>query len=221
MKQTNFDGRNKTVFGLLNWTPAALLLVALGVAACGDLPSTATSNPGSQNSTADGQNEAAAGIDSVKVKELEKGFRIESDEFSESNRKWYKPKLVPKFTNKNGIYCYFQTENGKPSNLRFRVQYYSDDWLFFDKVQFSIDGKAFDYIPSKTETDAGNGGYIWEWFDESLTDADKELVYALSNAQNAKMKLIGKYSDVKVITKEQVKGIKQTLDLYNAMGGKY
>lgn len=163
-----------------------------------------------------------ARVDSNKIKDLEKYFRIKSDEFSNDNKKWYRPKSSPLYTNANGIYCYFQTENGMPSNLRFRLQYYSDDWLFFGKVQFSIDGKAFDYIPMDTETDSGNGGYIWEWFDESITESDKELINALSNAKSAKMKLIGRqYYDTKTITKEQLNGIKRTLELYQAMGGQY
>ena len=35
---------------------------------------------------------------------------------------------------------------------------------------------------------------IWEWFDESVTSSDRELIYALSNAENAKMKVIGSQS---------------------------
>jgi hypothetical protein len=122
----------------------------------------------------------------------------------------------------NGIYCYFQTENNIPSNLRFRVQYHADDWLFISRIQFSIDGKAYDYIPSDVETDSGNGGRIWEWFDESLDSSDKELIDALANAKSAKMKLIGKqYHDIKAITTEQINSIKRTLEMYNAMGGNY
>jgi hypothetical protein len=160
-------------------------------------------------------------IDSGKVKELEIHFRKRKDEFSNTNKTWYEPKTAPKYTNRNGIYCYFQTENGVPSNLRFRMQYYSDDWLFFSKVQFSIDGKAFDYIPNKTERDSGDGGHIWEWFDESVSESDTELINALSNAKSAKMKLIGQqYFDIKTISKEQLISIKRTIDLYKAMGGK-
>lgn len=161
-------------------------------------------------------------IDSAKVKQLEKSFRIKTDEFSNDNKKWYKPKSAPTYTNANGIYCYFQTENGMPSNLRFRLQYYNDDWLFFSRVQFSIDGKAYEYIPVNTETDSGNGGYIWEWFDESISESDKELIIALSNAKSAKMKLIGKqYYDTKTINQSQINAIKQTIDLYRAMGGQF
>lgn len=163
-----------------------------------------------------------ASIDSVKAKSLHKYFRVRNDEFSNSNKKWYEPANAPKYTNVNGIYCYFQTENDLPSNLRFRVQYHADKWLFFNRIQFSIDGKAFEYFPSDVETDSGNGGRIWEWFDESLTSSDKELIEALANAKSAKMKLIGKqYHDIKTITAEQINSIKRTLDMYDAMGGNY
>ncbi len=162
-----------------------------------------------------------AKIDSAKIKELKKFFRIKKDEFSTTGKTWYTPKSAPRYTNRNGLYCYFQTENGIPSNFRFRMQYYSDDWLFFSKVQFSIDGKAYEYVPMDTETDNGDGGRIWEWFDESVSESDKELINALANAKSAKMKLIGRqYFDIKNITQEQIKSIKRTLELYQAMGGK-
>ena len=163
-----------------------------------------------------------AKIDSLKIKELIKSFSKKYDEFSNNNSTWYTPKTAPKFANANGIYCYFQTENGIPINLRFRLQYLANDWLFFDKVQFSIDGKAYDYVPTKTETDSGNGGYIWEWFDESITESEKDLINALANAKSAKMKLNGKqYFDVKNISKTQINSIKQTLELFKAMGGEF
>lgn len=161
-------------------------------------------------------------VDSLKIKELTKHFRINSDEFSNEDKKWYQPKTAPRYTNSNGIYCYFQTENGIPSNLRFRVQYFAENWLFFSVIKFSVDGKAFEFIPNDTQTDSGNGGYIWEWCDQNLTIADKELIYALANAKNAKMKFIGsQYADVKTITQEQINSIKQTIELYNALGGQY
>jgi hypothetical protein len=163
-----------------------------------------------------------AKIDSLKIKGLAKYFSKKNDEFSNNNSTWFTPKTAPKFANANGIYCYFQTENGIPNKLRFRIQYHAEDWLFFDKVQFSIDGKAYDYIPTKTETDSGNGGSIWEWFDESIIESDKDLINALANAKSAKMKLNGKqYYEVKTISKAQINSIKQTLEYYKAMGGEY
>ena len=161
-------------------------------------------------------------IDSAKITELEPFFEAKKDEFNPDGLVWHKPKSAPKYTNRNGIYVYFQSINGMPSNLRLRLQYHSDDWLFLKKVQFSIDGKAYEFIPMNTETDSGNGGRIWEWFDEPIGKSNTELLNALSNAQSAKMRLIGRqYYDIKNLTKTQITDIQRTLDLYKAMGGDY
>jgi len=168
------------------------------------------------------QFQSTAKIDSAKVKELSKFFRQKKDEFSNNNRTWYEPKSAPEFTNRNGLYCYFSTENEVPSNLRLRFQYHAEDWLFFSRIQFSIDGTAYEYIPYDTETDSGNGGKIWEWCDQALTPTDKDLIYALANAKAAKMKIIGRqYHDTKVVSADQITDIKRTLELYNALGGNY
>ncbi|HWB24684.1 MAG TPA: hypothetical protein VG738_04350 [Chitinophagaceae bacterium] len=164
---------------------------------------------------------SAPAVDSAKIKDLLKYFSVKKDEFSTTNTVWYGVKTIPDYVNVNTIYCYFGTDNGVADNLRFRIQYTADDWLFFKQVQFSIDGKAFEYEPSDTKTDNGDGR-IWEWFDEGLTSADKDLIYALANAKTAKMKLIGThYYSVKEITQSQITGISRTLDLYKAMGGSY
>ena len=161
-------------------------------------------------------------VDSTKMKELIPFFEVKKDEFDPKGKTWYKPKSAPKYTNRNGIYLYFGVQEGKVMALRFRVQYYDDDWLFFKKIQFSIDDNAYEYYPSNTETDCGDGGYIWEWFDEALTGSDKSLIYALVEAKSAKMKFIGRqYYDIKSISSTQITDMKRTLDLYRAMGGTY
>ena len=161
-------------------------------------------------------------VDSAKIKDLLPYFNAKKDEFDPDGKTWYKPKSAPRYTDQNGIYLYFAVHNNKTMPLRFRVQYYSDDWLFFKKIQFSIDEKAYEFIPSGTETDSGNGGKIWEWFDEALTGSDKDLIYALVEAKSAKMKVIGRqYYDIKTITQSQIRDMKRTLDLYRAMGGAY
>lgn len=160
-------------------------------------------------------------IDSVKIEELLPYFIVKKDEFDPKGTTWYKPKSAPQYTNRNGIYLYFGEQGGKLLPLRFRIQYYADDWLFIKKVQFSIDEMAYEFYPLDTERDHGSGK-IWEWFDESVTGSDRELIYALSNAENAKMKFIGsQYYDIRNITQQQTLDIKRVVELYNAMGGTY
>jgi len=160
-------------------------------------------------------------IDSTKINELLPYFNVTKDEFDPDGLTWYKPKSAPKYTNRNGIYLYYSTSKNGINPLRFRIQYYADDWLFFKKIQFSIDSSAYEYVPRKTETDH-SGGYIWEWFDEALNKSDKELINALANAKSAKMKFIGRqYYDIRNISKEQITDIKRTIELYKAMGGSF
>ena len=167
------------------------------------------------------QNLTTNKIDSVKIRELLPYFNVKKDEFDPNATVWYTPKSAPKYTNANGIYLYFGVQNNKPLSLRFRIQYYAADWLFFKKVQFAIDDNAYEFIPIKTETDH-SGGVIWEWFDESFTGSDSHLIHALASAKTAKMKFIGRqYYDIKTITAKQIKDIDRALELYRAMGGNY
>ncbi len=157
-------------------------------------------------------------IDSVKVKKLKKYFVINKDEFSLDHVSWYIPKSAPKYVDRNGIYCYFHSKSGVAENLRLRVQYTADDWLFFNKIMFSIDGKAYEYKPKNIERDHGKGG-VWEWTDEHVF-LQRDIIRALANAKQAKMKFVGdQYHDVKIISKKQLKDIKRTLELFEAMGG--
>ncbi len=164
--------------------------------------------------------ERRAKIDSVKIKKLKRYFRVKKDEFSSDNVSWYTPKSAPYYTNRNGVYCYFQTKNGVAENLRFRIQYYADNWLFFNEVKFSIDGEAYGYTPRNVERDNGDGK-IWEWFDDSAY-LGGSVVNALSDAKSAKMKLVGRqYYEIKRISKQQLIDINRTVELYKAMGGIY
>lgn len=178
-----------------------------------------TSSSQSGNATSARNNFSS--VDSNKIKELMPYFKTKKDEFSKSDVVWYEPKSRPAYINRNGIYCYFQTKDGRPCNFRFAIQYYADDWLFFKKVYFSIDSSAYEYTPLKVETDHGDG-MIWEWCDEQVTSySDIELIRALASAKQAKMKLVGRqYYKIKTITPAQIKDIKRTLELYEAMGGK-
>ncbi len=159
-------------------------------------------------------------IDSVKIKKLRRYFRVKKDEFSNADVCWYTPIGAPEYINRNGIYCYFQTKYGVAENLRLRIQYCADNWLFFKKIQFAIDGIAYEYVPEKVEYD-NDGGEIWEWSDENVL-IQRSIVNALANGKNAKMKFVGRqYDKIIRINKRQLIDIKRTIDLYEAMGGKY
>lgn len=161
-------------------------------------------------------------VDSAAIRELSPLFKFDKDEFDPKGKTWIKPKSAPKYVDMNSMYCYFIKDNDGVSNFKIQIQYYSDDWLFIRKYQFSIDGKAYELLPDNVERDNG-GGMIWEWCDVQInTDDEKELIKALSTAKNAKIKFVGdQYHKIKTIKHSELKNIKNTLDLYKAMGGTF
>ena len=167
-------------------------------------------------------NANAPKIDSAKIKELLPFFRINKDKFSPEGLTWYKPKDAPQYVNYNGIYCYFaKNTQGRPYSLRLKIQYEADDWLFIKTIYFSIGDKAYRYIPENVERDHGEGR-IWEWSDQAFDSNIKEIIDALIIAPSAEIKFSGsQYYNIKKITNRQIKSIKQTIELYKAMGGKY
>lgn len=169
-----------------------------------------------------GTNADTPKIDSAKIKELLPFFKISKDKFSPEGLTWYEPKDAPQYVNYNGIYCYFaKNTQGRPYNLRLKIQYAADEWLFIKTIYFAIGDKAYRYIPDNVETDNGNGR-IWEWSDQTFNPNIKEIIDALITVPSAEMKLNGsQYYNIKKITNKQIQSIKRTIDLYKAMGGKY
>lgn len=155
-------------------------------------------------------------IDSARVKELKPFFNFKKDEFE--NYTWVIPKNSPKYIDVNGIYCYFALNGTTASNLRLKIQYAADDWLFIQSYKFSIDGMTYDYTPDNIERD--NDSSIWEWSDKRLDMYDQSLINALLMAKKAKIRFVGKqYHKDKTITQQQLLSIKRTVQLYRVMGG--
>jgi len=161
-------------------------------------------------------------LNTEELEHLKKLFIYKKDEFDPDGLTWVTPKSAPKHVNENGIYCYFEAGQITSINLRFRLQYTSDEWLFMERCQFLIDGKAYEYTPINLKRDSGNGGEIWEWFDDSVDSSNKDIIIALSQAKTAKVKIKGnQYFDIVKITTKQLKTIKNTLDLYESTGGTF
>lgn len=164
------------------------------------------------------QEQTEVKIDSSKIQKLLPLFTIKKDEFDPQGKTWIIPKNAPKYVNRNGMYCYFMKLGDNVSNFRFQIQYYADDWLFIQKYQFSIDGVAYEFIPNNVERD--HDSTIWEWCDEEMIGSDAAIIKALSKAKEAKIKFVGRqYHKIRNISKKELQSIKNTVDLYIAMGG--
>lgn len=161
-------------------------------------------------------------IDSTTIHNLSHLFSFKKDEFSPRGITWVMPKSIYNFSDGIGsgyLYCYFMSDENGVSNFRLTMQYYGEEWLFFHKCLFAIDGNAYEFVPYKVERDH-ESFFIWEWFDEQInTQEEIDLIRAIASAKHAKVKFVGKYSDVRNISKDQIECLQHTVDLYIAMGG--
>lgn len=165
------------------------------------------------------KSEREAVVDSVKAGKLKPLFVENKDEFE--GYTWVQPKSRPIYRNQNGFYCYFQkSKDNKVSNLRFVGQYEDEDWLFINHVKFNIDGVVWDYTPKKINKD--NDSRIWEWFDDDVNSSNALLIEAISNAKVVNVRFIGRqYHDERKMSKNNIQSIRNTLEYYKALGGKY
>lgn len=148
-------------------------------------------------------------------------YRIESDEFSDNDLKYYIPKSAPKYRNQNGFYCYFSTNGkNKVNSFRFVLQYENDDWLFMNSCVFNIDGENYPYTPLKPLRD--HDSRIWEWFDEYIDAGNIYLIRKIANAKSVKVKINGnQYYDTRTMKAREIEVIRETLDDYENLGGKF
>lgn len=138
-------------------------------------------------------------------------IRKKYDEFNKIT--WYTPSSGIGYGNK--IYLYFGLhDNGSVYNPRFVLRYYGEDWIFWDKAKFLIDGNTYDYYPdSKPERD--NNSKVFETSDENLTTNIKSIILSIINSKTSKYRLLGKYRYDRKITNRQKNDLKKVLELHS------
>ena len=122
----------------------------------------------------------------------------------------YKPKSAPSMVEKNSIYLYFEVPTGgRPGPMHIKVQYYADDRLDTQSVEFQINGDKYRITPSHLDT-RKNGKYVSEWFDMELSGENEALVEAMGFANYVRVKFIGKSCNhIKDMTRDQVADLRR------------
>ena len=135
----------------------------------------------------------------------------------------YAPKGVSLATNTNEVFFCFEKVGNTPRNLRLRVQYYADDPLNYNNIQFTIDGFKYDFHPASPSRGKDGSRMYWELSDDALTASHKDLAYALSHCHWARISLMGDdgMNHVKMLSKQQLEAFARTFELYRALGGTF
>lgn len=132
---------------------------------------------------------------------------------------WYYNPYFTHYTNSNHTSIYMgKKDDGRPW-LRLKMSYEGDDWIFFEQAYLSYDGntKEIAFNKYKDKESDNSGGSVWEWIDVSVDDSLIMFLKELVKGKEVKMRLSGKYSKTKTLTKNEIKGIEDVLLGYDVL----
>jgi len=147
------------------------------------------------------------------LKNLRKGI----DEFSKFT--WYQDKSSPGYVNQNGFFLFFGIrDDGYVTDLRCKIQYYAEDWLFIQNYDFIVDTTNFSlYAFDSVERNNGDG-MIWEWHNTTIGEDNMKLIKAISKAKKVKIRFNGRqYYKIRTLTRNEIKAVNNVLSTYESI----
>lgn len=130
---------------------------------------------------------------------------------------WYQDRSTHSY--ESAVFLYFAERNGYVANLRLKLRYYDDDWLFIESFTVYADDQRFEYPAATFERDHGSGS-IWEWYDEPVSARDLTMIRAVIAAKDASVRYRGRqYRSDRRLGASQKASLQRVLDAYQALGG--
>ncbi|MAF36836.1 hypothetical protein CL622_06995, partial [archaeon] len=142
------------------------------------------------------------------LKNLEQKMKFQKDEFQGITWVYSKTGYG---TYGNNIYCYFGMKDNQSLDPRMVIRYHGDDWIFWRKATFLIDGERFTYFPASTpKTD--NTTKVWESSDDIITESTLLILQQMFTAESVKYRLQGdQFHADKTLSASRVKAIQDVL----------
>jgi hypothetical protein len=164
-----------------------------------------------------------------KWKRLENQKNIETSHDEFKGRTFYEDKRGKKYhvdldnildpDTKVNLYFSIPDNDNRAEALHFEVGYKDDDWLFVRKVTFLIDGKKYT-IEGDFKRDHAYGD-VYEWYSTPVNSHIHNVIKALMNGDDIKVRYTGKqYYDDGIINEEQQQALKNIYNLYFEKGGR-
>lgn len=152
------------------------------------------------------------------VQKMLSNMRLEEDKVR--GLKFYYSKTQPYYAD---VRCYIMPYigvDGTHSWLCARYHYTGDDWVFFKKITFAVDGTNYYKYYNYNDLIRDNAyGDVWEYVNTAdVSDSDVELFLAIANSNETIVRFEGDeyYYDFTVPAKDK-QAIKEVLTTYNAM----
>jgi hypothetical protein len=118
------------------------------------------------------------------------------DEFS--GRVFYEHPNEPPYANSRTYLTVYAVQSSDFVNLRMRLNYTDDDWLFVSRAVFNIDGRMVTFPGGNWERD--NNHDIWEWIDVPVSGDVRTILEQIAASKKTIVRFQGQqYYDDEVI----------------------
>ncbi|MBW3519512.1 hypothetical protein [Flavobacterium sp. NKUCC04_CG] len=129
---------------------------------------------------------------------------------------WYETPYLIHYNNRHLTSLYLgQKEN--TILLRLKMSYNGIGWIFFEDAYLSYDGNTqyiyFDKYQNK-KSEIGSDGTVHEWIDVKVSDLTVDFLENLVKSKTPKMRLSGKYTKTRTLSKKEIDGIDLVLKAY-------
>jgi hypothetical protein len=152
-------------------------------------------------------------ISNSEYKKLEKQLKLKTDEFETNS--FYRDPSSPNYVNMNAFYIYYSkiSDDSDEARLLIKAQYLSDEWLFIESVDYSIDGEAYSGDGDFEEWESDNDTEIYEW--STGFDPSYNILVKILKSKTAKIRFQGRqYYDDRYVTSAQKSAIYRVLKVY-------
>ena len=171
--------------------------------------------------------DVAPGMTDDQLKAASLHLRKKVDDVKNIN--WFYHQNSPKYSNsRTGISIYYAVSGNHPHTPRLVIYYVASDWLFVERYTIKADEATFEIAPKYNEIEKDNGTLsdgevgIWEWYDNSISREEMEMVLAVIKSKKAVIRFEGKqyYKDY-TISQQEKNSLKEILASWKYIGGAY
>jgi hypothetical protein len=137
---------------------------------------------------------------------------------------FYYDKGSPQYINtRSEMWLYIAKAQGAQPELRLKITYVADDWLFIERFFFKTDKGTLELNPGsafalKRDNEAGK---VWEWYDAPVGPDELKVISAIVNSKETVMRYEGQqYNKDRTLSAAEKQRLVSVIEASTALVGK-
>lgn len=132
--------------------------------------------------------------------------------------RWYYAPSEPYYADERSFVLPYIGADAASVWLRLKYHYTGTEWVFFEEVTVTVDGKAYEKEFEYFDIQRDNDAEVWEWVDFQPTEDEIAMLRAISQSEETVVRFEGASHFFEfTMSKTDKEGIAQVLDAYEVL----